>query len=55
MIKMLFTVAVMLLLFVLLANLVGWLWPMLTHPIAVIIYICFFVLFAKSAYEASQK
>jgi hypothetical protein len=36
-------------------NVIGWLWPVLTHPIAVIIYICFFVLFAKSAYEASQK
>jgi len=46
---------VMLLLFVLLANLVGWLWPVLTHPIAAIIYITFFVLFAKSAYKASQK
>jgi len=34
---------------------VSFFWNVFTHPIAAIIYITFFVLFAKSAYKASQK
>jgi len=37
------------------ASIVAFFWDVFTHPIAVIIYITFFVLFAKSAYKASQK
>jgi len=34
---------------------ISFFWDVFTHPIAAIIYITFFVLFAKSAYKASQK
>jgi uncharacterized membrane protein YdbT with pleckstrin-like domain len=37
------------------ASIVSFFWDIFTHPIAAIICITFFVLFAKSAYKASQK
>lgn len=55
MIKMLFTVTVMLLLFILVANLVAFMMPVLTHPIATIIFIGFFVLFAVRLVKASDR
>ena len=37
------------------AHVWGFLYPILTHPIATIILIGFFVLFAVSIYKGSQK
>jgi hypothetical protein len=53
MLKLLFEVVVGLLLFVLLANLVGWMMPVLTHPIATVIFLVMFVLFAKAVFKRS--
>jgi hypothetical protein len=55
MIKLLFGMAVSVLLIVLAANLIAWLMPVLTHPVATVIFLAFFVLFARSAFQAGQK
>lgn len=55
MIKLLFSVAVGLLLIVLIANLIAWMMPVLTHPVATIAFLCFIGLFATAAFKAGQK
>jgi len=54
MIKLFFQVSVSLLLLVLFANLVAFMMPVLTHPIATIAFLGLFVLFGVSAYKAGN-